>query len=425
MDKKLLITWLIALLTAGLVVAGCDDDEPDGDGDSDTDVDGDGDADGDGDGDADTDADGDGDGDADGDDECDPIHNDGCDPGERCGLYSFDGLRWNYDCLPEEDDTPGPGEECIGTEDDIYGSYDNCEGGSICMGGEGEISVCYKLCSERDASPCAGVYDGEDGLCLLSIFPEDTEPVPGILACMPATDCNPQCDDDCPTAGDMCLPASDRGENFATICIGMADRESAGLAGDGFAGDECSYSNSCQPGHICWDSVCTTFCDTDNSSMPTETDLDADGIEDDVDNCPELSNPDQMDTDTDGEGDACDNDIDGDEDANADDNCVYDENPEQEDADDDGIGDACQDDHDGDTVENADDNCPEVPNTAQADADDNGIGDACDDPVLECAFDLCGDGLGESGDEFCHIIANEDGSPYEPWDNLSLGICTE
>ena len=57
-------------------------------------------------------------------------------------------------------------------------------------------------------------------------------------------------------------------------------------------------------------------------------DSDGDGVADDSDNCPELSNAEQADSDADSVGDSCDN-------------CPATFNPVQEDADSDGIGDAC------------------------------------------------------------------------------------
>ena len=70
------------------------------------------------------------------------------------------------------------------------------------------------------------------------------------------------------------------------------------------------------------------------------------------------------------------------------DNCPNDSNPNQADADGDGAGDVCDDctDTDGDGYGNpgypnntcADDNCPDVSNADQADSDGNGRGDACD-----------------------------------------------
>jgi MYXO-CTERM domain-containing protein len=58
-----------------------------------------------------------------------------------------------------------------------------------------------------------------------------------------------------------------------------------------------------------------------------DPDLDNDGVDDDVDNCPGLTNGDQLDTDEDGQGDLCDDDDDGDEIPDADDECPLDVDP--------------------------------------------------------------------------------------------------
>ena len=67
-------------------------------------------------------------------------------------------------------------------------------------------------------------------------------------------------------------------------------------------------------------------------------DTDGDGIDDDLDNCPNATNPDQADTDSDGTGDACDSDVDGDNVDDVDD--AFPNDPtEWADTDGDGIGD--------------------------------------------------------------------------------------
>jgi streptogramin lyase len=160
--------------------------------------------------------------------------------------------------------------------------------------------------------------------------------------------------------------------------------------------------------------------DTDNNRVQVfaSNDRDDDGVPDTDDNCPEKSNPDQVDSDDDGIGNVCDNcpndpnkstpvvcgcgvadsdtDLDGTPDchdlcpsdplktapgicgcgvadtdtdsdgvANCIDNCLSIPNPGQFDSDGDGLGNAC-------------DNCPEISNPDQADSDSDGTGDACD-----------------------------------------------
>ncbi|MFC1505085.1 right-handed parallel beta-helix repeat-containing protein [Thermodesulfobacteriota bacterium] len=134
------------------------------------------------------------------------------------------------------------------------------------------------------------------------------------------------------------------------------------------------------------------------------TDQDGDGICTGVDNCPDLANMDQADTDGDGIGDVCDN-QDGDAILDYVDNCPDLANDDQADQDGDGMGDACDtcpDDPDNDAdndglcadgdpcPEDPDndpdddgicswlDNCPADSNPDQADDDGDGIGDACD-----------------------------------------------
>jgi hypothetical protein len=70
-------------------------------------------------------------------------------------------------------------------------------------------------------------------------------------------------------------------------------------------------------------------------------DTDGDGAPDAYDNCPQVPNTDQDDTDGDGQGNACDDDDDGDTLLDTADNCPLVDNPDQTDTDGDGLGDAC------------------------------------------------------------------------------------
>jgi len=122
-------------------------------------------------------------------------------------------------------------------------------------------------------------------------------------------------------------------------------------------------------------------------------DFDEDGREDDVDNCPFMTNKDQLDSDGDKIGDACDS-------------CPKGFNTDQLDSDGDGVGDACDADADNDGIANAADTCPVVPNPAQGDSDKDGKGDACDP-------DADNDGVLNIADN-CPLVANPDQKNTDP-----------
>jgi DNA-binding beta-propeller fold protein YncE len=127
---------------------------------------------------------------------------------------------------------------------------------------------------------------------------------------------------------------------------------------------------------------------------PDQSDVDGDDSGDSCDNCPSLMNADQADADANGVGDAC-QDIDADGVPDIFDNCPRVANSLQENADGDAHGDVCDvcpgsdDDQHGDSdgLPDGCDNCPATPNGDQADGNGNGIGDACDDRDGDGAVD--------------------------------------
>jgi len=137
----------------------------------------------------------------------------------------------------------------------------------------------------------------------------------------------------------------------------------------------------------------------DLSAAATVTiDLDCDGVPGGSDNCPNVFNPQQTDTDGDGIGDACEEDTDADGTTDVADNCPREANPDQADSDHDGVGDAC-------------DNCPAAPNPAQLDRDANGMGDACQ---------ASGGGQAAACPGNCRVVVRPAATLLVPWFGVDL-----
>jgi hypothetical protein len=139
--------------------------------------------------------------------------------------------------------------------------------------------------------------------------------------------------------------------------------ETTGSAGDGSSGstDPEATTTSTTTGGV----VATGTTEVGSSSGSTTGgppgDADGDGVPDDADDCVDVPDPDQVDTDGDGLGDACDEDDDDDDVPDAEDGCPLAPGPLEGDQDGDGQDDACDEDDDGDGVPDGDDVFPDDP----------------------------------------------------------------
>jgi len=152
-----------------------------------------------------------------------------------------------------------------------------------------------------------------------------------------------------------------------------ADRDLDGVP-DGVANDPVDRRDNCPE----VPNTDQNDTDGDGDGDACDEDLDGDAVANDADNCPQVPNPDQEDVDLNNVGDACEQDRDLDGVYDHLDNCLVDANADQQDTDRDTVGDACDADDDNDGVLDDEDNCPLTPNPSQADADANATGNACD-----------------------------------------------
>ena len=153
-------------------------------------------------------------------------------------------------------------------------------------------------------------------------------------------------------------PTLDKGtESWADVQAVLQTTLAAALAADKPTADY-AYGYNLWPLFKCGaEADALINCDV-TGAQPSATDNDGDGFVNELDNCPNVWNPDQSDLDSDKQGDACDV-------------CPVVANAP-----------TCPkpgaDDLDGDGLANGADNCPTVANADQKDTDADGKGDVCD-----------------------------------------------
>ncbi|MGK0359466.1 MAG: hypothetical protein ACI9U2_001768, partial [Bradymonadia bacterium] len=202
------------------------------------------------------------------------------DPGDAAIDMGPDGAP---QCVPVDETCDGVDQDCDGAADEDLAL--SCWRGEEALRGVGRCADGQEVCRSGAFQRCEGEIGPVDELCN------------GV-------------DDDCDGVTD---------EVTRPCAIGPPESEGVGVCVPG--AEACTggvWSGECVDGVGPSDDVCNGI-DDDCDGMPDEgladcddVDADDDGVLDGADNCPEVFNVDQVDTDDDGAGNACDDDDDGD-----------------------------------------------------------------------------------------------------------------
>ena len=175
----------------------------------------------------------------------------------------------------------------------------------------------------------------------------------------------------------------------------------------------------------------SSFFASAQEEPPPIADIDGDGIPDDTDNCFDIANPDQTDSDADATGDACDDTPFGDPDTDGDGIPDAQDPTPNGDTDGDGVDNATDltpnGDSDGDGVDEAIDNCVTTPNPDQMDSDGDSLGDACDAPPPPTEPDTDEDGISDSTDPTPNGDTDSDGvdNAADPCPDDATNTCVQ